>query len=72
MSLLEFPTLCVALTPAQSHKRCLSSPFWDVIVLTATDEAQAEAYSAILTRKRANHEIPDARFVCHVCKTPQT
>eukprot|EP00041_Stephanoeca_diplocostata_P024401 m.617572 g.617572 ORF g.617572 m.617572 type:complete len:587 (-) comp22519_c0_seq4:163-1923(-) len=33
-------------------------PFWDIIVLTATDEDQAHAYSAQLETKRLRKEIP--------------
>lgn len=33
--------------------------FWDIIVLTATDEEQAQAYTAQLESKRKRKEIPD-------------
>ena len=38
------------------------SPFWDVIAITATDEAQASSYRQQLTRKRANREIPQGEY----------
>jgi hypothetical protein len=33
-------------------------PFWDVVVLTATDEPQAESYRIQLEQKQAAKEIP--------------
>lgn len=39
-----------------------SCPFWDYIVLTATDADQAESYSKQLAAKRANSEIPDVKY----------
>eukprot|EP00038_Savillea_parva_P008549 m.177650 g.177650 ORF g.177650 m.177650 type:complete len:573 (+) comp14391_c0_seq1:249-1967(+) len=43
-------------------------PFWDIIVLTATDAPQAESYSMILKQKCERREIPEAKY--HVFADP--
>eukprot|EP00911_Craspedida_sp_UC1_P001375 UC1_evm2s1037 len=42
--------------------------FWDLIVITATDEAQAACYRTQLSRKVASREIPRSRY--HVVPDP--
>jgi hypothetical protein len=37
--------------------------FWDAVVLTATDDAQAESYRQQLQAKQAAKEIPSGRCV---------
>ncbi len=45
-----------------------NSRFWDVVILTASDPAQAAAYDAQLQAKVASHEIPSSRY--HVISDP--
>eukprot|EP00048_Salpingoeca_helianthica_P023314 m.23572 g.23572 ORF g.23572 m.23572 type:complete len:566 (+) comp8538_c0_seq1:82-1779(+) len=43
-------------------------PFWDVILLTASDESQATAYTEQITAKLARKELPPCRY--HVIADP--
>ena len=38
-------------------------PFWDVVVLTASDASQAQSYSAMLEAKVQSKNLPQAEFV---------
>ncbi len=40
----------------------MCSPFWDVILLTASDVDQAAAYEAQIEAKLSRKEIPPARY----------
>ena len=44
------------------------SPFWDLVMLTASDEPQAESYRAQLQAKLERKEIPHSRY--HVIPDP--
>eukprot|EP00039_Didymoeca_costata_P004650 m.75247 g.75247 ORF g.75247 m.75247 type:complete len:428 (+) comp12491_c0_seq2:22-1305(+) len=52
----------------RKHGSTEDIPFWDVIVLTATDEAQADSYQKQLEIKQKAKEIPTARY--HVFSDP--
>lgn len=49
-------------------KRFCHSPYWDVVVITATDEPQAASYRQQLERKQAAKEIPKGQY--HVFPDP--
>jgi hypothetical protein len=54
----RFHSLSLPLSPFRDSSPV---PFWDVVVLTATDEPQAEAYRSQLAAKVKAKTIPKAQ-----------